>query len=104
MSYNIADVKKEIETGTAQLYDVREQDEWDDGHLNKASLVPLSILRDYELPEGIDFDKAVKTYIHCRSGARVQLAAPILEEMGFENVIPLDEGFTDLTLEGFEEA
>ena len=104
MSYNLTDVKKEIETGAAQLYDVREQEEWDDGHLSQASLVPLSILRDYELPEGVDFDKSAKTYIHCRSGNRVQLAAPILEELGFENVIPLDEGFTDLTLEGFEEA
>ena len=62
----------------------------------------LPILRDYEAPEGLDHSK--KTYIHCRSGQRVQVAAPLLEEIGFSDVTALDEGFMELADEGFEEA
>ena len=100
MSYDLDDVKDQIEDGDAQLLDVREQDEWDAGHLSEATLVTLSSLSEGKAPEGLD--KAKTTYIHCRSGRRVLQAAPILESMGFETVVPLDEGFEALMAEGFQ--
>jgi rhodanese-related sulfurtransferase len=98
MSYDLFDIKDELEAGTAQLLDVREQDEWDAGHLSDAKWVPLSKLNEGIAP---DCDKSITTYIHCRSGRRVLQAAPLLENLGFSKVIPLDEGFEALMAEGF---
>ena len=96
------DIKAEINNGAAQLFDVREADEWAAGHLIKAVHVPLSGLKNDVVPEGLD--KSKKTYLHCRSGARVQVAAPILEDLGFDEVEPLAEGFDELVDEGFDQA
>ena len=41
------------------------------------------------------------TYVHCAAGIRVHYAAPILEAMGFERVVPLQEGFGELAMIGF---
>ena len=100
MSYDLDDIKDQLEDGEAQLLDVREQDEWDAGHLAQAKLVTLSSLSEGKEPEGLD--KGLKTYIHCRSGRRVLQAAPILTAMGFGEVVPLDEGFEALMAEGFQ--
>jgi rhodanese-related sulfurtransferase len=103
MQQHLEEMLEEIKSGQAILLDVREIDEWEEGHLTTAKWVPLSTLRNYELPEGQEFDKSKKTYIHCRSGQRVQIAAPILEEIGFGDVIPLSEGFDELVDEGLDE-
>lgn len=99
MQEHLENLKRELENGTAQLLDVREQDEWDEGHLQRASLAPLSELNQGEEPAGPD--KSKKTYLHCRSGNRVHVAAPLLREMGYKEVIPLDEGYEELLGEGF---
>jgi rhodanese-related sulfurtransferase len=102
MPYDLSKIEEEVKAGTAKLLDVREQDEWDAGHLKNAELVQLSRLNDGDIPESLD--KSVKTYLHCRSGQRVHMAAPLLSQAGFDNVIPLSEGFESLLEEGFEEA
>ena len=93
-------MKDELEAGSAQLLDVREFNEWQEGHLKQAVFAPLSELEAGDEPEGVDLDK--KTYLHCRSGQRVHMAAPLLEDLGIDEVIPLDEGFAQLLDEGFE--
>lgn len=103
MQEHIKQMVEEINSGEAVLLDVREQQEYDEGHLNTAKLVPLSALQaGQEPPSGLDLDKNRKTYLHCRSGRRVYTAAPILEKMGFHNVIPLNEGYIDLKSEGVD--
>jgi rhodanese-related sulfurtransferase len=92
-------LKKEFENGLAQIFDVRELDEWNEGHLKGAHLVPLSELRVGLEPE--NKDHSLKTYIYCRSGNRVNMAKPLLESMGFKEVIALREGFVDLFENGF---
>ncbi len=101
MSY-LDDVKKEVAEGTAQLVDVREQQEWNEGHVVNATLAPLTQLENDTIPENLDKNK--KTYLYCRSGNRVYMAQPIFEEHGFEDVQPLDEGYMQLVDEGFESA
>lgn len=102
MSYDLSTIKEEVKAGKAQLFDVREIDEWEDGHLVSAKLVPLSDLQAELNPEGVDCSKT--TYLYCRSGQRVFAAQPILEDMGFKNVVPLHEGFDALVSFGYEEA
>jgi rhodanese-related sulfurtransferase len=100
MKEHLEILKKELENNQAVLMDVREQDEWDQGHLQQAILVPLSELASGIEPEGIAKNR--KIYLHCRSGVRVFSAEPALQGMGFQQVIPLKEGFSELANYGFE--
>lgn len=97
-----ADVKKALEAKKAVLLDVREQSEWDDGHLKDAMLLPLSKLKkadakDLDLPK----DKAI--YCHCRAGSRALQAAELLQKLGYE-VRALKPGYKDLLDAGFPKA
>jgi phage shock protein E len=99
-------VKRNLKSGKAILIDVREQGEWDDGHLQAAKLVPLSKLKKKDA----DIDELLKTlpkdkpvYIHCASGRRCLVAGDILKKQGFD-VRPLKAGYVDLVEAGFEKA
>jgi rhodanese-related sulfurtransferase len=96
---HIEDLKEDLESGEAQLFDVREPNEAAQGMLSEAQLVPLSELQRGVTPEQ---DPTKLTYVHCAAGIRVHYAAPILESMGFERVVPLQEGFASLVQLGFE--
>lgn len=76
----------------AFFIDVREQEEWDLGHIEGASHLPLSslILSD-EVPVGIPRDNA--TILYCRSGARSLRAAQILQAKGCVNLYNLTGGY-----------
>lgn len=99
---HIEDLKEELESGEAQLFDVREPGEAEMGMLKDATLVPLSILQQGLAPDAEGIDPTKLTYVHCAAGVRVHSAAPILEAMGFERVVPLQEGFATLLNYGFE--
>lgn len=103
-------VRKNVAEKQAVLIDVREQSEWDAGHLQEALLVPLSDLRiaaksDPErlkrLTQQLPKDKPI--YAHCRSGGRCLIAADILINLGYE-VRPLEPGYEDLLKAGFKKA
>lgn len=106
---SLALVRQRLADETAILIDVREQREWDAGHLLQAILVPLSRLRNgadhgelaTELAETLPKDKII--YCHCQSGGRVLAAGPILEKLGYD-VRPLKDGFPDLVKAGFAAA
>ena len=104
MEEHLKKMLNEIKDGKAKLFDVRELDEWEDGHLKIAELAPLSKLNEGEIPKPVQDCKDKTIYLHCRSGNRVLVAEEILNDEGFENVIPLEEGFADLVEEGLEEA
>ena len=87
--------------GTAVLVDVREPDEWDNAHFIHARLLPLSDIEENRVPDTtLERDKTL--YLYCRNGIRVFRAAPLLQKMGFERVIPLQESFRKLANAGFE--
>ena len=103
---SLDDVRKGLKDGTAVLLDVREQGEWDAGHLSNATLVPRSMLLEIaadrekvaaEVPE----DKIV--YTHCKRGGRAAKVAQELKQHGFD-IRPLPQGFEQLVTEGFEKA
>ncbi|HUZ83112.1 MAG TPA: rhodanese-like domain-containing protein [Gaiellales bacterium] len=66
-----------VATGRASIVDVREQVEWDAGHIAGALLLPLSELtgRLGELPDG-------DLVIVCRSGARSEMVCSALIQSG----------------------
>jgi len=98
-------VKENIKSGKAVMIDVREQSEWDAGHLRDATLMPMSKLRVEsdlaELMNKLPKDKAI--YLHCRAGGRALTCGDILKKQGYD-VRPLKPGYEDLIKAGFEKA
>lgn len=98
-------VKANLKDKKAVLLDVRDKDEWDEGHLADATLVPLVKLRKQEsadeLLKNVPKDKIV--YTHCALGKRALSAADILKERGYD-VRPLSAGYEELLKNGFPKA
>jgi rhodanese-related sulfurtransferase len=65
------------------IIDVREEDEYESGHLINSYNIPLSRLDDIE-NENISKDS--KIIIYCRSGNRSKTAQERLNSMGYTNV------------------
>lgn len=70
------------------IVDVREVDEYEDGHIPTAVNVPLSGI---EAEEYGDLDENEKYVIICRSGNRSQTASSLLIDAGF-HVVNVKEG------------
>jgi len=94
-------IKKRLQEKKAVLIDVREQGEWDAGHLKAAQLVPLTKLRAGVMEKTLPKDKFI--YCHCRSGGRVLIATSILKPLGYD-IRPLKQGYQQLLKAGFEKA
>jgi sulfur-carrier protein adenylyltransferase/sulfurtransferase len=73
------------------LVDVRERDEWEEGHIPGANHVPRSYLE--QRIEALVPDRKATVVLYCAGGVRSALAASDLVDMGYENVISMDGGF-----------
>jgi molybdopterin/thiamine biosynthesis adenylyltransferase/rhodanese-related sulfurtransferase len=73
------------------LLDVREKEEFRDGHLAGAISVPRGFLEMQV--EGKVTDKSAPVITYCQSGVRSLLAGRILKEMGYTNVRSMGGGF-----------
>ncbi len=102
---SLATVKERLKDKSAVLVDVREQKEWDDGHIQDAQLVPLSKLKVEAEAEKLtkDLSKKKIVYCHCGAGVRALTAADLLKKQGYD-VRPLKEGYKDLIKAGFPKA
>ena len=67
------------------LLDVRSQEEYDQGHLDGAMLIPVGELKD-RIGELGD-NKQAPIIVYCKRGIRSERAKNILEENGFANVV-----------------
>jgi molybdopterin/thiamine biosynthesis adenylyltransferase/rhodanese-related sulfurtransferase len=88
-----------IESGEPVVVDVREQDEWDEGHIPGAVHVPRGHLESRI--ERLAPDPARPVVIYCSAGNRSAFAAKTLAELGYEDVVSLAGGFTDWKRNGF---
>lgn len=66
------------------ILDVREQDEYDAGHIPGAILMPYT--RAEELAPDLLPDTAQTILVYCRSGRRSAIAAQTLADMGYTDV------------------
>ena len=98
-------VKENVKSGKAVVVDVREQNEWEAGHLKGAILIPQSKLKIAgqlaELLKVLPKDKII--YTHCRAGRRALTCGDIFKQQGYD-VRPLKPGYQDLINAGFEKA
>jgi molybdopterin/thiamine biosynthesis adenylyltransferase/rhodanese-related sulfurtransferase len=81
------------------LVDVREQDEWSEGHIPGAVHVPRGFLESRI--ESAAPDRTAPVIVYCAAGARSAFAAKTLEELGYENVVSLAGGYTEWKRNGF---
>jgi len=79
------------------LLDVRTIQEFKDGHLEGATLIPLQVLN--KKLDMLKTSKNKKIVVYCRSGNRSVSAARILEKNGF-NPINVKGGIIQLIAEG----
>ena len=82
-----------LEEDAALAIDVREREEWDEGHLPGAVHVPRGHLESRIERASPAKDRPLVVY--CASGNRSAFAAKTLEELGYEHVVSLTGGFTD---------
>jgi sulfur-carrier protein adenylyltransferase/sulfurtransferase len=79
--------------GAALFVDVREQDEWDEGHIPAAVHIPRGYLESRI--ENVAPDRSAQVVVYCAGGSRSAFAAKTLEELGYDNVVSLAGGYTD---------
>jgi adenylyltransferase/sulfurtransferase len=88
-----------IESGEPVVVDVREQDEWDEGHIAGAVHVPRGHLESRI--ERLAPDTGRPVIVYCSAGNRSAFAAKTLADLGYEDVVSLAGGFTDWKRNGF---
>ena len=72
------------------LIDVRQIDEWNQGHIKGATLVPLDTLPQQIKDICSDIQKPI--YLYCQRGRRSHQAALVLHSLGYQNVNELEGG------------
>jgi phage shock protein E len=99
------EVKRDLAAGKAVLLDVREADEWKDGHLRDARSLPLSRIERGISAKELESvaPKGAIIYLHCAAGARSQTASTLLRSTNRE-LRPLTQGYDDLLQAGFPKA
>ena len=69
------------------LIDIREKDEWDEGHLSGALFLPRGFLE--VKVERMVTDKDGPILLYCAGGVRSALAAKSLNELGYKDVVSM---------------
>ncbi len=78
------DAKNMMDNEDVIVLDVRTQEEYDEGHIKDALLIPDTELANYA--EELLPDKEAKILVYCRSGRRSALSCDVLAELGYKNV------------------
>ena len=97
----VQDAKELLENnGKFVLLDVREKDEYREGHLDRAVSLPrgfLEIKVETTVPE-----KSTPIIAYCAGGVRSLLAAKALREMGYREVVSMSGGYTAWKAAGYK--
>lgn len=87
---SVEEARESVSRG-AVLVDVREADEWAQGHVPGAISIPRGLLErqiEDKVPE-----RTTEIVLHCAGGTRSALAARSLQELGYTNVSSMAGGF-----------
>lgn len=79
------EAKEMMDTQDVLILDVREQEEYDSGHIPDALLLPVGTITEESATEVIP-DKDTTVLVYCRSGNRSKTAAKTLAELGYTNI------------------
>ncbi len=97
-------VAAELQSGSATLIDIREENEPAKGRLASAHHAPRGMLEFYADPSRPyhreEFDPDGRLILVCASGGRSALAAETLQRMGYRRVAHLDGGLNAWVAQG----
>ena len=79
------EAKEMMDTPDVIILDVREQDEYDSGHIPGAVLLPVGTIDEETAAEVIP-EKDSTVLVYCRSGNRSKTASSALAELGYTNI------------------
>ena len=79
------DAKEMMDTQEVIILDVREQDEYDSGHIPGAVLLPVGTIDETTAAEVIP-EKDSTVLVYCRSGNRSKTASSVLAELGYTGI------------------
>jgi len=94
------DARTAGELAGAAWIDVREDDEWQEGHIPGATHVPRGYLES-RIESAVPA-KDTPLVVYCAAGSRSAFAAKTLQELGYSSVRSLIGGFTDWKRNGGE--
>ena len=79
------EAKEMMDTQEVIILDVREQNEYDSGHISGAVLLPVGTI-DEETAAQVIPEKDSTVLVYCRSGNRSKTASSALAELGYTNI------------------
>jgi len=85
------DAVAKLKSGEAVIIDVRDKDEWDEGHIPAATHLSRGTI-ELEIEEKVP-DPNAMIICHCGGGGRSALAAESLQKMGYKIVRSMAGGF-----------
>lgn len=88
----VAEVAAQSNDDSAVVLDVREKNEWDEGHIPGARHIPRGYL-ELRVENAVP-DKTRPVLLYCAGGTRSVFAAQTLQEMGYATVASMRGGFT----------
>jgi glyoxylase-like metal-dependent hydrolase (beta-lactamase superfamily II)/rhodanese-related sulfurtransferase len=98
---DVPGLAERLRAGDVRLLDVREQDEWEEGHVEGSLHVPYHELRD-EIPAEVRAN-GKPIAVACSIGNRSSIAASLLKRAGVDDLVHVsDGGVADLAGEGIE--
>ena len=79
------EAKEMMDTQEVIILDVREQDEYDSGHIPGAVLLPVGSIDETTAAQVIP-EKDSTVLVYCRSGNRSKTASTVLADLGYTNI------------------
>jgi len=93
------DEARKLSAGGAVVVDVREADEWSQGHVPGAVFIPRGFL-EQRIEEKVP-DKAQEVVVYCAGGTRSAFGARTLRDLDYANVTSMRGGFGQWKEAGF---
>lgn len=91
----VEEAKEMINNDEANVLDVRNQTEFDEGHIENADHIMVGTLKNRL--EEVDASKTV--IVHCQGGARSAIAASLLKANGIDNIVNMPGGYSKWSTE-----
>jgi rhodanese-related sulfurtransferase len=97
---NVEEVKIKLDRGDKfHLVDVREESEWNKGHITNAIYIGKGVI-ERDIEKKIDNTEA-DIILYCGGGFRSALAADNLQKMGYSKVSSMDGGYSGWVKAGY---
>ena len=88
----VAEAAKLVQEKKVTVLDVRTAGEFKDGHIEGAKNIDFTQTEAFKAALK-ELDKKQPYLVHCQAGGRSGKSMKVFKELGFENILHLEEGF-----------